>query len=160
VVSEHRPLHLRPAAVAQVAIGGVFGAAAREALEQAIPTAKDSLPWATLLINLSGALVLGLLLEALVRAGDDPAGDDRGGRRRARLVLGTGFLGAFTTYSTFALEVDLLVRAGRPLTAAAYAVVTVAGGLVAAGIGVRVGALRSGRGPIPLPRDPDADGAP
>lgn len=163
-----------------VACGGVFGAAARDAVEQALPTPRNGFPLATMLVNLVGAFLLGVLLEALVRAGADS-----GWRRRARLLAGTGFIGAFTTYSTFAVEADLLVRAGRGAVAAGYVLATVVGGLVAAVAGIvvssrpglgRVGQRRRGgrlprvgespapyqaRGGEPgdpaLPVDPDVD---
>lgn len=147
-----RPLHLSGAAITQVAFGGALGAAARDALEQAWPTATGGFPAATLTINLSGALLLGLLLESLVRAGEDS-----GGRRRARLVLGTGFMGAYTTYSTFAVEADLLVRGGRSGTAVAYVVLTVAAGLLATVAGIAIGATRGRREVVALPADPDVD---
>ncbi|WP_264074632.1 FluC/FEX family fluoride channel, partial [Mycolicibacter minnesotensis] len=55
-------------------------------------------------------------------------GDDSGWRRRARLCAGTGFCGAFTTYSTFALEIVLLGRHGHFGTAISYGVLSVVGG--------------------------------
>ncbi len=147
-----RRLHRTPAGLGLVAAGGALGAAARKAVEQALPTARGGFPVATLVVNLSGALVLGLVLEALVRAGDDA-----GGRRRVRLLVGTGFLGAFTTYSTFALETDLLVRAGHAPTAVLYVAVTIAGGLVATVAGIAIGAGRGPASQAALPVDPDID---
>ncbi len=147
-----RLLPLRWGAVGLVAVGGLFGAGAREAVGQALPAAAGTFPVAILLINLSGAFLLGLLLEGLVRAGDDS-----GGRRRARLLGGTGFLGAFTTYSTFAVQADLLVRAGRPATAVAYAAATVLGGVLATSAGIALGALGPWRRGPELPIDPEAD---
>lgn len=141
-----------------VAIGGLFGAAARQAVEQAIHHSPNSFPVATLLVNLAGSVVLGALLEGLARSGGDT-----GRLRDVRLVAGTGFIGAFTTYSTLAIESDLLVRAGHVATAAEYVAVSVIGGLVGAGIGI-AGAARLGRsasvgGSIgELPLDPDVDG--
>ncbi len=149
------PLHLTLSAMAQVVIGGVFGAAARGAVDQALPHGAAAFPTATLTVNLTGAFVLGVVLEALVRAGDDS-----GGRRHVRLVLGTGFLGAFTTYSTFAVDADLLVRADRPLTAVLYVVLTLVGGLVATTAGIAAGALRNRRQTGDLPVDPDIEGEP
>ncbi len=142
-----------------VAFGGLFGAAARQAVEQAIHRAPNSFPVATLVVNLAGSVVLGVLLEALARSGGDP-----GRLRDVRLVAGTGFIGAFTTYSTLAVESDLLVRAGHVATAAGYVAISVVGGLVGAGMGVagaaRVGRSASAEGsPGELPLDPDVDGA-
>jgi CrcB protein len=120
-----------------VLCGGAAGAAAREAIDLALPTSAGAFPLATLVINLSGAFALGLLLEALVRS---RAGDDR--RNRVRLLGGTGFCGAFTTYSTLAVETVQLVRHGRGATAALYLVVSVLGGLLAAVAGISAGAAR------------------
>ena len=148
----HPVLHLRPSSLVMVLIGGVLGAAAREAVEQALPTSHGGFPTATVVVNLSGAFLLGVVLEALVRLGDDA-----GHRRRIRLLAGTGFLGAFTTYSTFAVESDLLVRAGHDLTATAYVLATVLGGLVASGSGIFAGTALAGRRAVVLPVDPDVD---
>lgn len=133
-----------------VLAGGFLGAAARELVAQALPHRAGTLPWATLAVNLSGALVLGALLEALVRAGEDT-----GIRRRIRLTAGTGFLGAFTTYSTFAVESDLLIRAGHGAAAVAYLALTVVGGLAAVVAGVAAGAARGRLTLRELPVDPD-----
>jgi CrcB protein len=132
--------------------GGVPGAAAREALEQALPPAGREFPAATFLINLVGAFALGLLLEALVRSGDDA-----GWRRRARLIGGTGFCGAFTTYSTLAVETVQLTRHGAWPVAAGYLAASVAGGLLAAAAGIAIGAARARSATASLPVDPDVD---
>lgn len=148
-----RPLHLSAAAMVLVVAGGFVGAAAREAVEQALPSASGGFPAATFLINLAGAYILGALLEGLVRAGDDS-----GWRRRARLYAGTGACGAFTTYSTFAVEAVQLGRGGHAATAAVYVVATVVGGLVAATAGIAgASALTRGRRHAALPVDPDID---
>ena len=146
------PLHLRPVAVLRVMCGGVAGAAAREAIEQALPAAHHGFPAATFLINLAGAFILGVLLEALVRSGDDA-----GWRRRARLIGGTGFCGAFTTYSTFAVETVQLARHGAWSTAGAYLVASVVGGLVLAGLGIMAGAAHARWSTAALPVDPDVE---
>jgi len=127
---QRRPLHLRFGPVASVAVGGVFGAAARTGVGNVLRPV-DGLPVATLAVNIVGALALGVLLETLARRGPDV-----GRNQRARLVAGTGFCGAFTTYSTFAVEADLLLRAGRPAIALAYAATTVLAGLSAAALGI------------------------
>jgi fluoride exporter len=137
--SPTRPLHLQPSALALVFAGGVVGTLARYGVEVAVPFRSPDWPVATFLVNLIGAFLLGLVLENLMRRGPDV-----GARRRARLLAGTGFCGAFTTYSTFALETVLLTRDGHPAMALAYTMSTVALGALAAWAGIVVGAHRTG----------------
>ncbi|HXD29049.1 MAG TPA: CrcB family protein [Arthrobacter sp.] len=94
-----RPLHLSLPHVGLVLLGGILGTAAREGLTLAVP-GLGGFPTTILAVNILGAFLLGLLLESLLRAGHDV-----GARRSLRLMLGTGFLGGFTTYSTFAVDV-------------------------------------------------------
>lgn len=131
-----RPLHLRPRAAAWVAVGGVVGTAGRYGLALLWPPSAGGWPWATFVVNVLGAFVLGGLLEALVRAGDDS-----GWRRRLRLLVGTGFCGSLTTYSTFAVEADLLVRDRATGIAVAYLATSLVSGAaaVAAGIALATG---------------------
>ncbi len=128
-----RPLHLRPSAMAWVFAGGMAGTALRYYIELLLPHDGTAWPWATFLINLSGAFLLGGLLEGLARLGEDS-----GWRRRARLCAGTGACGAFTTYSTFALEIVLLGRHGHLGTAVSYGLASVVGGVVTAWLGIVV----------------------
>lgn len=114
-----------------VFLGGLLGAPARYVAEAHLPGAPDGFPVATFTVNIAGALLLGLLLESLVLAGPDT-----GRRKDARLCLGTGFLGAFTTYSSFAVELDLLGRGDRLGIAAAYAGSSLLSGLVAVSVGI------------------------
>jgi CrcB protein len=116
--------------IALVGLGGALGTAVRYALERWLP-AGVGLPRGTLIANLVGAVILGVLLEALARRGSDT-----GARRRIRLLVGTGFCGGLTTYSTLAVETDLLIRAHRDALAAGYAVGSVAAGVALAGIGI------------------------
>lgn len=129
------PLHVRPSAIAAVALGGLLGAPARYGLGLVAPTAAGGWPATTFAINVFGAFALGWLLEALTRSGPDA-----GWRRRVRLCVGTGLLGAFTTYSTLALDVSLLARDHRPWTAIGYGVGSVVAGLAATAIGIAAGA--------------------
>lgn len=111
------------------------------------PSAGDDLPLATLAINVSGALLLGLLIGALAAAMET-------GRRPSRLLrpfLGTGILGGYTTFSTFAVQANRLSSA----TAVTYLLLSVTGGLVAAALGARAGATLLGRPSAALPADPD-----
>lgn len=128
--------HLRPSMLALVAVGGTAGTAAREALALTVPMI-GGLPVAILLINVSGAFVLGVLLEALARRGPDT-----GGRRLLRLAVGTGFCGGFTTYSTLAVGTAELLRAEATGLGVAYAIGSVLLGAVASWVGIVVGARR------------------
>jgi CrcB protein len=113
-----------------VAGGGALGSVARYGIDLALPYGRSDLPVATLLINVTGSLLLGLLVAARPHA------------RWMRPFLGTGVLGGFTTFSTFALETDrLLARA--PAVAAGYVALSLALGLGAAAVGLRLG--RRGR---------------
>ncbi len=128
--------HRRARLVALVALGGAAGSLARYGLTGAIGP-SDGWPVATTVENLLGAFLLGLLLEGLLRAGEE---DERA--RLLRLGLGTGVLGGFTTYSTLAVEVQRLAADGRPGLAAAYGLTSVALGTAAALLGVAVAARR------------------
>lgn len=132
--------------------GGLFGAASRDAIEQTWPAPGHGFPAATFVINLLGAFVLGALIEKLIRSGDDA-----GWRRRTRLIGGTGFCGAFTTYSTLAVESVQLARHGAWPTAVGYVAASVAGGLLAAAAGIGAGAAHHRSRSRALPVDPDVD---
>lgn len=130
----HRPVHLHPGFVAVVVLGGILGALARYGLGTVLP-APGGWPLPTLTINLAGAFLLGALLEALVRRGPDA-----GRRRVVRLLAGTGFMGAFTTYSTLALETNTLLGAGRSTDALLYVAATLVGGAAATVAGIALAA--------------------
>lgn len=129
-----RAPHLSPALVGVVALGGAVGTGARYLAVVLIPRV-GGWPWPTYAVNLVGAFVLGWLLEALVRRGPD-----HGHRRVVRLLVGTGFCGGFTTYSSFAVDIDTLLRGGSVAIALAYAVSTVVVGFLLSALGIWVGA--------------------
>lgn len=131
-------MHLRWRFLGLVILGGTVGTGLREGLGLALPPvdlAGARWPLTTLGINLLGAVLLGLLLEALVRRGPDA-----GGRRAVRLVLGTGLLGGFTTYSALATDSALLLQSGDTAVALAYALGTVVLGALATWLGIVIGA--------------------
>jgi len=134
----HRAVHLHPGFMLVVVTGGVFGALARYGLGTVLPS-PGGWPVPTLVINIAGAFLLGVLLEALVRRGPDA-----GRLRVIRLLAGTGFMGAFTTYSTLALEANALLGAGRTADALIYVAATLVGGALAtvSGIGAAAGLHR------------------
>ncbi len=123
-----------------ILLGGAVGTVARAILEASFPAAPAALPWTTLLINVIGSFVLGVLVEAL-----SAAGPDQGARRAVRLTLGTGVLGGFTTYSTFMVETADRLRDGHVLIALAYLVGSVVIGLTAAGLGISIASHASHR---------------
>ena len=145
------PLHFQRRSLIAVALGAFVGAPTRYAIARAWPTSTSSFPFSTLVINLAGAFLLGLILEALARRGDDS-----GRRRILRLVAGTGFCGAFTTYSTFAVESDLLLRSHLVAIAVSYAVASLLGGLFATSAGIAFAARDHQRRQAQLLFDPDA----
>jgi len=113
------------------ALGGALGALARWGVGALLPHSPGAWPWATLLVNLTGCLVLGLLLAAVfARHPQHPW---------LRPFLGTGVLGGYTTFSTFSVDAVHLADAGRWAPAAGYVVVSVVGGVLAATAGVRLG---------------------
>jgi len=116
-----------------VFVGAAVGTFARWAVE--LLGTPAGLPLPTLGVNLVGAFLLGLLLEGLLRRGPDV-----GWRQRVRLLLGPGFMGGFTTYSTFAVETTLLTEQGRYVTGFGYAIVSLIFGVAAAAAGVWVAA--------------------
>ncbi len=129
-----RPVRRDPALLLLVLLGGAAGSLLRYAVGLALPATR--LPVATLTVDLTGALALGLLLGVLGR------GPDAGRRRALRLGLGSGLLGAFTTYSALATETVLLARDGSPGLAAAYAGGSAVLGVLAAALGLALAGER------------------
>jgi CrcB protein len=110
-----------------VAIGGAAGTIVRAWVSVEAAARTDSFPWGTFAVNLAGSLVLGFVIAAAL-ARSIPT-------RYVRPLLGTGFCGGLTTFSTFVVETDLLIRAGRIATAAGYVSASVIGGLAATWLG-------------------------
>jgi CrcB protein len=109
------------------ALGGALGALTRWAIAETLPASPGGWPWATLSVNLTGCLLLGVLLAVLAARAPEPSW--------ARPFLGVGVLGGFTTYSTFAVESVQLVDDGAAGLAAAYVLLSVVGGVAAVALG-------------------------
>lgn len=109
--------------IAAVAVGGAIGACARYAVALALPTPVGGFPWATLATNVSGCALMGVLMVAITELWV--------GHRLLRPLLGTGVLGGYTTFSTFAGDVDTLLAAGQPVPALIYLVTTPVAVLIA-----------------------------
>ena len=101
-----------------VAIGGVIGASARYGIDLLLPTATDQWPLATFLINLTGAFILGMVIEAATAFAPDPGASAFA--RRLRPFLVTGVLGGYTTFSSYMVETHQLMLAGRVPLAMLY----------------------------------------
>lgn len=111
-----------------VMIGGAIGAGARHLVGQAmLARLGPGFPWWTLSINIFGGLLMGLLVGALAR------GD---GGDTARLFVGVGILGGFTTFSSFSMEFWMLFERGQNAQAAAYVLASVIGAIAACGLGL------------------------
>ena len=111
-----------------VALAGGLGAAARFIVDNLIAArSRGTVPVGTLVINVSGSLLLGLLAGWASRVGAPPD---------VRLVLGTGLLGGFTTFSTASVELVRLARDDRRWTALALALGMVVLSLAAAATGL------------------------
>lgn len=116
----------RADAVALVAAGGALGTLARYGATSHLD-AVEGLPVGVLAVNVVGAFVLGVLTSTVVSS-------------RTRLLLGTGVLGGFTTYSAFALDAQALLHGPDPSTGVVYVLATVAGGFAASVGGLALGA--------------------
>jgi len=113
-----------------VALGGAFGALARYGAGALIARLiGGTFPWATLSVNVLGSFALGLLAPLALSRGLSP---------ELRLLLTTGFMGAFTTFSTFSLETLQLARAGGVILPLGNALLNLCLGLAACYAGLRL----------------------
>jgi CrcB protein len=118
-----------------IGVGGAFGALSRAGISHLFGTTSIELgdqganfPWATLTVNVIGALLIGVLAVTLI--------SDGGNYLRPLLI--TGFLGGFTTFSALALEAADLIDHNMWPTALLYLAITVGAGLLAVQFGIRV----------------------
>lgn len=119
-----------------VAAGGLLGSELRYGLGLAFPEQVDTVPWTTLCINVAGSFGLATLTTLWIA------------RPRTafwlRAGLGPGLLGSFTTFSAVIFAVDQLARAGQHHVWIAYLLLSLVPGLLAAGLGWRLGKLLTG----------------
>ncbi len=116
-----------------VALGGATGAAARFAVAQWAGARWGwTFPWGTFAVNVTGSLAIGLVMTVLIARGADPV---------YRLLLVTGFLGGYTTFSAFSFEALTLLEARRWDAAAFYVIGSVGFGLLATALGLGLGRL-------------------
>lgn len=129
---------MTPATVLAVLAGGAIGTGMRVGLDLLLPHSETGFPFPTLIANVAGSFLLAV---AVARLWPRSAPWLRAG-------LGAGLLGSFTTFSALAVSLTAMTQAGEVPLAAGYLVLTLAAGLAAAAVG-----LRLGRGPEPLEAD-------
>ena len=115
-----------------IAVAGALGALARYGLDEWIARRGGGVfPWGIFVVNVTGAFLVGLAVEVLEPRFEDDAW--------LRTAIVTGFLGAYTTFSTFSLDTFRLLEAGDVGAATANVAATLAGGLLAVWLGLSVG---------------------
>lgn len=113
-----------------VACGGLLGTLTRYGVQVWIPAANEGFPWAVLLINALGSLFLGWFFTVAIPGKITP---------QLRLAIGTGFTGAFTTFSTFSLDIVRLIDGGLWERALIYLFSSLVTGLLLCGLGIKIG---------------------
>lgn len=114
-----------------VMLGGAVGAGARHLAGRATLVAfGPGYPWGTLLVNLLGGLLMGVLAGSVSRI--------PGGGEHWRLLLGVGVLGGFTTFSAFSLDVMLMLERGEFGAALGYSLASVIGSVAALALGLQL----------------------
>ncbi|HEY7132120.1 MAG TPA: CrcB family protein [Candidatus Limnocylindrales bacterium] len=115
-----------------IAIGGAGGAVARYLVDTFVSARiAGAFPWGTLVVNLSGSVVLGILFAIVLEQGLLPSS--------ARAALMVGFIGAYTTFSTLMLESWRLIEGGAPLLGLVNLAGSAALGLLAVVAGLAIG---------------------
>ncbi len=113
-----------------IAVGGVVGAEARYGIDRLVPPSRSGFPWATFVINVSGCLLMGVLMVVLTELLTP--------HRLLRPFLGIGILGGFTTFSGFTVDAVRLVAAHQAGLALTYLVATLIGAAAALALGTVV----------------------
>jgi fluoride exporter len=126
-------VRLHPGVLACIVVGGALGSLARYGVGRVVHVPADGFPRATFLINVSGAFALGCFL-AVVNEREWPA-------RYVRPLFAVGFCGAFTTFSTMAVETATLVKDHHAGLGVGYLLASIALGLITCTLGVRLGRL-------------------
>jgi fluoride exporter len=124
------PPRIHTTVVGVIAAGGALGALARWVVAEALPDGAGSVPWATLLTNVAGCFLIGVLMVLVVERWPD--------HLLVRPFFGTGLLGGFTTFSTYVVDTRTLVAADRAAIGAAYLLGTLVIGLLAVVAGLRI----------------------
>ncbi|MFE5735268.1 fluoride efflux transporter CrcB [Streptomyces sp. NPDC056528] len=121
------PWRSRHGVLVVIAAGGSLGALARFGASLLWPAPAGAFPWTTLTVNAVGCLLIGVLLVAVTEV--------LTAHPLLRPFLGTGFLGGFTTFSTYCVDIERLVDAGRPAIGLLYLAATVVAAMAAVAVG-------------------------
>ncbi|TDD30209.1 CrcB family protein [Actinomadura sp. KC06] len=131
VPEQRRELRRYPwGTLAAVSAGGVLGALARYGLTSAFPYGAGDFPWAVFWINVSGCLLIGVLMVLITETWR--------AHHLVRPFLGVGILGGFTTFSTYAVDIQHAVEGGAPRVGLAYLALTLVAALAAVVAGIRL----------------------
>ncbi|WP_328557156.1 fluoride efflux transporter CrcB [Streptomyces sp. NBC_00358] len=122
------PWHGQGPVVAVVALGGAVGATARYGAARLWPTPADAFPWTTFAVNVVGCAVIGVFMVLIT--------DAWRAHRLVRPFFGTGVLGGFTTFSTYAVDIRKLIGAGHAGIGLGYLAATLCAALAAVWLGV------------------------
>lgn len=117
------PWHGQAPVVVVVSLGGALGASARYGLSLLWPAHPGGFPWTTFWVNVAGCFVIGLFMVVIT--------DIWAAHRLVRPFFGTGVLGGFTTFSTYAADIQRLIDEGHPRTALNYLAATLLAALAA-----------------------------
>ncbi|MEV6278561.1 fluoride efflux transporter CrcB [Nocardia sp. NPDC051832] len=135
--SRTRTPAVEPMVLVAIAFGGGLGAVARYGVGELWPVLPGRFPWSTFMINVGGCFLIGILMflitEVLVA------------HRLLRPLLGVGFLGGFTTFSTYSLEIRRLLESGDTAVAFGYLGGTVVAALAAVLLGMAAAQMMTGR---------------
>ncbi|MGH3239778.1 MAG: fluoride efflux transporter FluC, partial [Spirillospora sp.] len=115
--------------LAAVSAGGVLGALARYGLSDAFPYEPGDFPWVVFWVNVSGCLLIGVLMVLITETWQV--------HRLVRPFLGVGILGGYTTFSTYAVDIQRAVEGGAPHVGLAYLALTLVAALAAVAAGMR-----------------------
>lgn len=113
-----------------IAIGGACGALGRYWVSSTLFKPQEVMPWGTLTVNVVGSLLMGVLFILIVEKAQLPA--------NLRPLLMVGFLGAFTTFSTFSLETVSMIHEGHIMSAAIYILLSVILSVAGLAVGIQL----------------------
>jgi CrcB protein len=119
--------------LAAISVGGAAGAVVRFAIANAWPSAPNGFPWATFVINVTGCLLIGVLMVAIAEIWPS--------HRLLRPFLGTGVLGGYTTFSTYVVDAQRLLEQRAAATALIYLVATLVSAILAVYAGTALARL-------------------